>query len=125
MSTRYFTVKEANALLPELKPLMSQLLDKRAKVVRMSQDAGDILEDYRSNIGGPLLADMVKDFETIERLIEQIQTYGCVLKGLNAGLIDFLAQRNGRDVYLCWRFGEDQIEHFHELHTGYNNRRPI
>jgi hypothetical protein len=44
---------------------------------------------------------------------------------MNGGLLDFLSERNGRDVYLCWRYGEPTISHYHELHTGYNGRRPI
>jgi hypothetical protein len=61
----------------------------------------------------------------IEGLIDEIKAYGCVLKDLNAGLLDFLAERDGREVYLCWRYGEDKIEFYHELHTGFQGRRPF
>jgi hypothetical protein len=28
-------------------------------------------------------------------------------------------------VYLCWRFGEDRIGHWHELDGGFAGRRPL
>ena len=42
-----------------------------------------------------------------------------------SGLVDFLAKIDGRDVYLCWRYGEPRVAHYHELHTGYNGRQPV
>ena len=48
-----------------------------------------------------------------------------VLKSLEAGLLDFLCERDGRDVFLCWRYGEPTVQYYHELHIGYQGRRPI
>jgi hypothetical protein len=48
-----------------------------------------------------------------------------VVKDINVGLLDFLADRHGRDVYLCWRYGEPRIEFYHDLHNGFNGRQPI
>lgn len=125
MTIRYFTVEEANALLPELEPLVGRLLDLRARVSWQSRDLGDMLADLRSDVGGPEASRLVGDFEEIESLAGRIQSYGCVLKSLEAGLLDFLCDRDGRDVYLCWRYGEPSIRFYHELHTGFQDRRPI
>lgn len=125
MPARYFTVEEANALLPQIKPLMAEVLERRARVVRSRHEIRPILEDLHSNVGGSAASQMTKDFIVIEHLVKKIQAYGCVLKDLNTGLLDFLAERDGREVYLCWRYGESSITHYHELHTGYNGRRAI
>ena len=122
MSTRYFTLEEANRLLPILQPLMAELLEKRARVVREYKKIEATLNDLSLDVGGPIASALVLDFQAIETLINQIQKHGCVIKDLNVGLLDFLAQRNGRDVYLCWRYGEDKIEFYHELHTGFMDR---
>jgi hypothetical protein len=53
---------------------------------------------------------LTQDFAAIERMLEKIRAYGVVIKDVNAGLLDFLSERNGRDVYLCWRYGEDRVE---------------
>lgn len=122
---KYFTVEEANALLPILEPLMEQLLNRRAKASRLAQQWGHLLSDYRSNVGSVELSKLTQDFAVIERMIDQIQAYGVVIKDVNAGLLDFLSERNGRDVYLCWKYGEDKIEFYHELHTGFSGRQQV
>jgi hypothetical protein len=127
---KYFTVEEANALLPALEPLMEKLLTKRARVSRQAQQmghlqTGSLLGDFRSNVGSAELSALTQQFAAIEQMIDQIQVFGVVLKDVNAGLLDFLSERNGRDVYLCWRYGEDQIEYYHELHIGFGGRQQI
>lgn len=125
MSMRYFTLDEANAQLPELEPLVGRLLELRARVTHESRAMGGVLSDLRSNVGGPGASRLVKEFEEIELLIGRIQSYGCVVKSLEAGLLDFLCERDGRDVFLCWRYGEPSIEFFHELHSGYSGRQAV
>ncbi len=120
---RYFTVAEANALLPTLEPLMKQLLARRARASRLAKQLGHLLTDYRSNVGSSELSTLTQDFAAIERMITQIQAHGVVIKDVNAGLLDFLSERNGRDVYLCWKYGEAKIEYYHELHTGFAGRQ--
>lgn len=125
MSLRYFTVQEANALLPELEPLVGRVLALRARASHHSREMGALLADLSSDVGGPLPTQLTGEFVEIEDLIERIQTYGVVLKSLEAGLLDFLCERDGRDVFLCWRYGEPAVQYYHELHTGFQGRRPI
>ncbi len=125
MSVSYFTVEEANALLPVLEPLVGRLLELRARVSHESRAISNVLGDLRSDVGGPGATRLVIEFEEIERLVAQISSYGCVLKSVESGLLDFLCEREGRDVYLCWRFGESSIQFYHELHTGFQGRRPV
>jgi len=122
MTVRYFTRKEADEVLPELKSLMAQLLEQRAKAVRMSRQLESLFEKPHLDFGGPVPTALAQDFVVIENLLTQIRSYGCVVKNLEAGLIDFLTKINGRDVYLCWRYGEERIAYYHELHTGFQGR---
>ncbi len=125
MSLRYFTVQEANALLPELEPLVGRVLALRARASHHSRELGALLADLSSDVGGPLPSRLTGEFAEIEHLIEHIQAHGVVLKSLEAGLLDFLCDRDGRDVFLCWRYGEPSVQYYHELHTGFQGRRPI
>ena len=125
MPARYFTLEEANALLPKITPIMDSLLTRRAKAAKMGRQVQELFEDLRVDRGSPILSELAVDFAVIEEQIAELQSYGCVIKDLNGGLIDFLAERNGREVYLCWRFGEDRIEYYHELHTGFQGRRKV
>ena len=122
---RYFTVEEANALLPKVEPLMAHLMERRAKVARLRQQMAPYMDERLGGVGGRIASEMAVDFIVIEQLIDKIQSYGCVVKSINAGLLDFLAKRDGRHVYLCWRYGEPKIEFYHELHTGFNGRRHV
>lgn len=125
MSTHYFTLEEANAILPEIEPLMGKLLERRAKVVASRHLVADILESGNSDMGGQAASEMVVDFMAIERLAKRVRSYGCFIKDLNTGLVDFLSQRDGKEVYLCWRYGEPKIEFYHELHTGFAGRERV
>ncbi|MBK8987302.1 MAG: DUF2203 domain-containing protein [Chloroflexi bacterium] len=125
MSAKYFTVAEANALLTIIEPLMAQLLEKRARVVSLYQRHEPLFSDLRVDVGGRIPAQMTQDFAAIGALIEQLQQMGCVVKDINVGLLDFLCDRNGRDVYLCWRYGEPEVSYYHDLHTGFNDRHHV
>ena len=122
---KYFTVEEANALLPIVRPLLEKVVDRRAHVSRLAHGQISLLNDIQSNIGNDVTSKMVQEFIAIELLLDEIRAYGCSVKDINAGLLDFLSVRNGRDVFLCWKYGEAEISHYHELHTGFNGREPI
>ena len=76
-------------------------------------------------VGGAIPSELAQEFADIEVLLARIQSFGCLVKDLNGGLLDFLSERDGRDVFLCWRYGEPAISFYHELHTGFNGRRPV
>ncbi len=125
MPTRHFTVKDANDLLPVLRPLMAELLDHRAQIVQRRDAVAGILEDSISNVGSPDASRLVLEFMAIERLLQQIRALGVEVKDVNVGLLDFPATIDGREVYLCWRFGEERVAYYHDLHTGYAGRRRL
>ena len=122
MTIRYFTVEEANEMLPLIKPIVGDLLDRRARVVHQRQALGTLLDDLRVDIGGTAVSELTVAFEEIERLTAEIQSHGCVIKSINVGLIDFWSKMDGDDIFLCWRYGEDRVEHYHPIHEGFNGR---
>lgn len=122
---KYFTVAEANALLPTLKPLLQKIMERRALVSIAAQNLDNQLNEYYANIGGPEMSDMTQDFAAIQTLIDEILSHGCILKDLNGGLIDFLSERDGRIVYLCWKHDEPEVQYYHELNAGFAGRQPL
>lgn len=122
---KLFTVEEANTVLPEIKPLMADLLEKRARVMVQRQGLGDLLDNLLVDVGGPALNELVQEFEAIENLITEIQAYGCFVKDINIGLLDFPAEMDDQQVFLCWRFGEDEVAHYHGIHEGFNDRSSL
>jgi hypothetical protein len=125
MAAHYFTVQEANSLLPEIKPLMAELMERRARVVSTRGELTGMFELSNSDFGGEKASEIVVEFMAIERLAKLIRSKGCLIRDLNAGLLDFLSEREGREIYLCWRFGEPRVEFYHELNSGFQGRQHI
>jgi hypothetical protein len=125
MPARFFTPAEANALLPEIRPLMGELLERQARVATHYREVGHMLHGAYRNVGSPLASEMVQDFMAMERLLQTIRAHGCIVKDLRLGLVDFLGLVDGREVYLCWRYGEPTITTYHDLDSGFNGRRPL
>lgn len=63
--------------------------------------------------------------DQLKEVLEKIHEYGCVVKDLDIGLIDFPTQLNGEEVYLCWKLGEPGIQFWHGVHEGFRGRKPI
>jgi hypothetical protein len=61
----------------------------------------------------------------LARTLEEIQSLGVVVKDLDSGLVDFPSVREGEDVLLCWRLGEDEVAFWHGYDDGFAGRRPI
>lgn len=72
-----------------------------------------------------LQQDVVTHVQGLRDALEELQTFGCELKDPETGLIDFLSLRDGQEVYLCWKLGEQRIEFWHYLHTGFAGRQPL
>lgn len=122
---RFFTLEEANALLPQLEAIIGEMLSARQRILDKQPDLWPVLEKAAHNGGNLLASSVVSDFEQVRRSVRAITDLGVTLKDVNTGLVDFLTRRNGREVYLCWRYGEPQIAYWHELHTGLAGRQPI
>ncbi len=58
-------------------------------------------------------------------LIEEISAFGCEVKDLALGLLDFRSMRDGDEIYLCWMADESRIEWWHELNSGFSARKPL
>ncbi len=128
---RLFTLDEASALLPRLREILAAMQETKAQVDRLQSELAGLSRAASGN-GHLLVAQMEHKRqeaqalgERLNRGLEEISALGCELKGLDEGLIDFPAERDGRTVYLCWKLGEDCIGHWHELDSGFAGRQPL
>lgn len=122
---RFFTLHEANEALKTIRPLMDEVQAIRKKILANQPEAWPAIEKSAGNGGNRALSDMVQDFERLDALIHQIQSTGAQIKDINTGLLDFSALKDGREVYLCWKYGEGEIAFWHEVEAGYAGRQPI
>jgi len=131
MRPRLFTLEEANALLPRLTDIFFQIQESKAKHDRLEEQAEEYAEHVSSN--GHVVEkklnetrqELAKAAAEVNSLIERVNDLGCDVKDIDEGLVDFRSEREGRDVYLCWKLGEPEIRWWHELETGFASRRPL
>ena len=122
---RYFTLHEANEALTTIRPLMDEVQTIRQKILANQPEAWPAIEKSAGNGGNRALSNMVQDFEKLDALVHLIQDTGVLIKDINIGLLDFPALRDGREVYLCWQYGEGDIAFWHEVEAGFAGRQPI
>jgi hypothetical protein len=122
---QFFTLQEANAALETIRPLMDEVQAIRQKILENQPEAWPAIEKSAGNGGNRALSNLVQDFEKLDALIHQIQDAGAQIKDINTGLLDFSALKNEREVYLCWQYGEDDIQYWHEVEAGFAGRQPI
>lgn len=122
---RYFTLQEANETLETIRPLMDEVQFIRQDILAKQPEFWPAIERSAGNGGNPALSKLVKDFERLDSLLHRILEEGVLIKDLTTGLLDFPALKDGREVYLCWKFGEDSIRFWHEVEAGFAGRQPI
>ena len=126
---RLFTVNEANALLPTVRPLIERILEnirrlknKSETVIRHQQldpAATDLMDRLQQD---DEIAQLVKE---IRNWVEEIHNHGCICKGVEQGLIDFPCMLGAEVVFLCWQLGEPTVGHWHRVEDGFAGRRPL
>jgi hypothetical protein len=121
---RHFTRAEANALLPQLTALLGQLRDAKDELT--DTEAHEALSEAApTNGGGEEGRQVGVAFLEVRRLLETVEQAGLVLRDIDRGLVDFPALIDGREVYLCWELGEDEVAYWHDLEGGYGGREPL
>ncbi len=131
MRPRLFTLEEANALLPRLRNLLFQIQESKANHDRLEEQAEKYAQHVSSN--GHVVEkklnetrqELAKAATEVNSLIARVNELGCDVKDIDEGLVDFRTERDGRDVYLCWKLGEPDIRWWHELDAGFAGRRPL
>ena len=121
---RHFELDEANALLPRIEPLLIALREGRDKLTDAELHEA-LSEAAPTNGGGGAGRQVGEAFLQVRGLLAELQGLGLVIRDLDRGLVDFPAIVDGREVYLCWELGEDEIGFWHELEAGYGGRRPL
>jgi hypothetical protein len=131
MSKR-FTLTEAQGLLPQVERLLQDAMRLKPEFDEAAAAVNRMKE--RVHIMGGTLIDRGAAVETRQRretsskllrqAVEEILELGVQIKDLETGLVDFPTRFYGRDVYLCWKFGETAIEYWHG-EEGFRGRKPI
>jgi hypothetical protein len=133
MSSRTFTLDEAQDLLSVLESLLRKALD--GKKVIESVDAEMQAVAHRVFLNGGMSLNIVhlarrkaereKTFQRVKDAMDEIDAMGVQVKDLDIGLLDFPCEVDGQIVLLCWKLGEKTITHWHGVQEGFAGRKPV
>lgn len=127
---KIFTLEEANSTLPLVRRIVGDLLEEyprwRSAVAHYEVLSGGARADWGET------PELLNSRTAVTSLAERISGYlgelsdiGCVFKGFDAGLVDFYSLREDRLIFLCWRLGEETIQYWHEIESGFSGRHPL
>jgi hypothetical protein len=129
-----FTLEEVNSLVPELATLVGNQLEQRDAIETMLDRLAEVSGEARGDLTPR--ADDSEDVRSRKReLLAAIDAYhhgwklvermGGVLKDPRYGLVDFYGHVDNQLVWLCWKYGENEVRHYHRLDEGFSSRKQI
>ena len=133
---RYFSVAEANAMIENLERVVGRVLQMKAQVrmvyARLEEagfapagDEFDVAPDGASAGTINCLTTLKTLIDALKADVNALDDAGCLLKDIDAGIVDWYLSRGDRDVLLCWKLGEKQVGFWHDPEAGFAGRRPI
>jgi hypothetical protein len=130
---RFFTKTEAERLLADVEPAIGEAI--RLKAEFQAAEADLQRARHRITMTGGIQLDRAgfteikrrrdSGVDGLQAAIERIHSFGCLIKDLDIGLIDFPTLLRGREVYLCWKLGETGIRFWHGVDEGFGGRKAI
>lgn len=127
---RFFTVSEANKTLPLVRRIVSDITalhpEWRDLVAQYELVAADAKPEWGESPEQLDLRRRIDDIAgKITDYLQELEKIGCVFKGFDEGLVDFYGKLDGREIFWCWKQGEDRITHWHEIEAGFAGRQPL
>lgn len=131
-SRKLFTIDEANATLPlvrviveDLARLSRDVLERRERLAAVPGNHERQGHDPYSEELAQIQEELDRDTEELKSYVDELRSLGVEPKNGLEGIVDFPALMDGRIVYLCWKLGEPEVLHWHELDAGFIGRQPL
>jgi hypothetical protein len=129
MAKKYFTLDEANQMLPYVQTELAFIQDTKGLFYKTYYD----LQQLKKLAPSPQRNDEIFKLECrlefmemeVQMHINQVMSKGIQVKDIDIGLFDFPAILNGEEVLLCWRHGEPSITYYHGVNEGFAGRKII
>ncbi|HLD06669.1 MAG TPA: DUF2203 domain-containing protein [Candidatus Nanoarchaeia archaeon] len=123
---RHYTLAQANALLPKIRPAIEQMIALHMKLAQLNEidiEYEDPFRDMQQAIQDALVWSKVQ-YE-FHAAMKELADLGIFIKDPSIGLLDFFARHEGREIFLCYCYPEKDIRFYHELDGGYEGRKPV
>jgi hypothetical protein len=119
--SKHYTIAEARELLPQVQSWIEELLTLQSELGKVDQLLEGRLRTGE-DLGGNTVNDRTRTIARFQAILGEFQTHEIQLKDLDRGLVDFPHLREGDEIFLCWESGEDDIDYWHDLGTGFAGR---
>jgi len=124
--TAYFSISEANKILPIIIKKFNYVKKLKSEIMKFEHELSNDMSSSNSLVEFSQLKQKLNSVVTkFYQSIEDLESTGVVLKGIEQGLLDFPAKRFNDEIWLCWKEGETEIKFWHEKNTGFMGRKPI
>ena len=120
----HYTREEARALIPKVKEWLEELTTTKTQIDSLDRKLSKAL-GLGDDLGGAMVNKYVKLLVELRDILQKFAEREIQIKDLDRGLVDFPAFVGGKEVFLCWEKGEDDIEFWHDLDTGYGGRERL
>jgi hypothetical protein len=130
---RFFTLQQAEKLLPDVDLAIRCVISLKAEYQRLDaerqsfSDRMAVMGGMRVDRGRVIAQNNSREqaAQALKQAVDRVHEFGCLVKDLDIGLIDFPTLFQGEEVYLCWRLGETGIQFWHGVSEGFRGRKPI
>jgi len=130
---RYFTLDQAQRLIPEVERHVRDALFHKAEMQLASQEMERTVDRVRVSGGArldpahqrELRARRDASVKALQKALGSIEETGALVKDLDIGLLDFMTRYRSQNVCLCWKLGEDAIRFWHGEEEGFRGRKQI
>ena len=129
---KVFTVDEANAALPLVRAIVSDLAEVTRELLERRQRFSLLIDGRDADADDPYRAELLQVGERLEedgrcvrQYVEELLQLGVEPTSGPEGLVDFPSMMDGRPVYLSWKLGEPAVRHWHERDAGFRERQPL
>lgn len=118
-----FTVEHANRTLPLVKRIVADMVRQYKKVCALEERCHIRRPTVTNEEQAALRRSYEIELDKLRDLADELRAIGCELKDWRRGLVDFPSTHEGREIELCWRLGEERVEHWHDVGAGFASRQ--
>lgn len=126
---QFFSVEQANRTLPLVRRIVEDVVQQhrrwRETILELDLVASTARADDPRERAEALERTAQTQAREIEGYKRELEALGIQLKDPRLGLVDFPSEMAGRQVLLCWRLGEPEVQFWHEIDAGYAGRQPL
>lgn len=122
--SKHYTIDEARALLPQVRDWLAQIDSLQLRLSELDVRLRSLASSGH-DVGGESVNASMKIRADLHEVLQEFESREIQIKDLERGLIDFPALRDGKEILLCWEKGEEEIEFWHDLESGYPGRERL